>query len=300
MSAELSMGPVLFNWKPEFWRDFYFEVADESPVTDVYIGEAVCSKRQPFTEPFLPDVIERLEKAKKKVILSGLGLIMNRRESNAAKDLCAQDDYRVEANDISAHSLLMKKPHVIGPAINVYNEDTLEKLAKENAVRFCLPQELPAEAIKILAQRAKKLKVETEIQVFGRVPLAISARCYHSRAHHLPKDNCQFVCDKDPDGRTLKTLDGKDFLTINGVQTMSCTYLDLLQETKPLLKMGVNFFRLSPHTQNMTAVAKIFHDVLKGKKEAKDGQKALKKLLPGVSFSNGFYHGVPGHEWQAA
>jgi len=47
MSA-LTLGPILFNWKPERRRDFYFRIADEAPIDCVYIGEVVCSKREPF------------------------------------------------------------------------------------------------------------------------------------------------------------------------------------------------------------------------------------------------------------
>ena len=35
------------------------------------------------------------------------------------------------------------------------------------------------------------------------------------------KDNCQFVCGVDLDGRTVDTLDGQQFLAVNGVQTLS-------------------------------------------------------------------------------
>ena len=38
-AGELTLGPVLFNWQPERWRDFYFRIADEAPVTAVYLGE---------------------------------------------------------------------------------------------------------------------------------------------------------------------------------------------------------------------------------------------------------------------
>ena len=31
-ASELTLGPVLFNWEPERWRDFYFRIADEAPV----------------------------------------------------------------------------------------------------------------------------------------------------------------------------------------------------------------------------------------------------------------------------
>ena len=40
--SELTLGPVLFNWNPERWRDFYFRIADEAPVASVYLGEVIC------------------------------------------------------------------------------------------------------------------------------------------------------------------------------------------------------------------------------------------------------------------
>ena len=49
-NAKLTLGPVLFNWAPEAWRDFYFRIADEAPVSTVYLGEAICSKRAPLFE----------------------------------------------------------------------------------------------------------------------------------------------------------------------------------------------------------------------------------------------------------
>ena len=53
MSA-LTLGPILFNWKPERRRDFYFRIADEAPIDCVYLGEVVCSKREPFFVDDLP------------------------------------------------------------------------------------------------------------------------------------------------------------------------------------------------------------------------------------------------------
>ena len=66
---QLALGPVLYNWAPERWRDFYFRVADEAPVDVVSVGEVVCSKRSPFFAPYLPVVIERLRDAGKQVLL---------------------------------------------------------------------------------------------------------------------------------------------------------------------------------------------------------------------------------------
>jgi len=298
--AKLTMGPVLFNWSAEKWRDFYFQTADETPVTDVYIGEVVCSKRQPFFEKYFPDVIERLEAANKKVIFSSLSLIMNARENKLTQDFCDQDDYMVEANDIAAHGLLTNKPHTIGPFVNLYNEETLEKFAEESAKRFCLPYELAKNSLSILAKKAKKLKLESEVQVFGRLPLALSSRCYHARYHNLSKDSCSFVCNKDPNGFPLQTMDSEDFLALNGTQTMSYTYVNLMAEMAEMAKSGVSHFRISPHDTDMVKVVSVFENILKGKAAVKASQKKLQKLMPEVEFSNGFYHSISGHKWQAA
>lgn len=36
----LTLGPVLFLWDEDRWRDFYFQIADEADVDTVVIGEA--------------------------------------------------------------------------------------------------------------------------------------------------------------------------------------------------------------------------------------------------------------------
>lgn len=300
MKHKLTMGPVLFNWKPEDWRDFYFRIADETDIDDVYIGEVVCSKRAPFFEPFLPEAVERLQNGGKRIIFSSLALVMSAREARAGKDLAGQDDLLVEANDISLHAEMKGKPHVIGPYINVYNAETLGYLAAKGAIRFCLPHELSAEVIAILSQAAKKKKAETEIQVFGRLPLALSGRCYHARHHGLSRDSCQFVCKNDPDGKDLHTLDGAPFLAINGIQTLSYTHVNLLHEIEQMKKMGVSCFRLSPSSKNMIKISRLYRDVLEGTLCPDKASGKLAALLPQATFSNGFYHGIPGHLLQSA
>ena len=101
-SSKLTLGPVLFNWKPEALRDFYFRMADEAAVDTVHVGEVVCSKRTPFFEPFIPEIIELLTAAGKEVVLSSLALIMTDRELAAARDLAAAD---LERDDIGLMGL---------------------------------------------------------------------------------------------------------------------------------------------------------------------------------------------------
>src|SRR5581483_1551548 len=201
--------PVLFNWAPERWRDFYLRVADEAPVGTVYLGEVVCAKRAPLFAPHLPAVVERLSAAGKRVVLSTPAQVVHKIDRQLVEQVCAAQDLLVEANDGSALLYLRGRPHHVGPFVNVYNERTAALLAGGGARNLCLPPEMPAPAIAAFCAGTRALDVTVEIQVFGRMPLALSARCYHARAHRRSKDSCQYVCDEDPDGLELNTLEGR-------------------------------------------------------------------------------------------
>jgi collagenase-like PrtC family protease len=218
--ATLTLGPTLFNWQPERWRDFYVRIAEEAPVDLVYLGEVVCAKRAPLFAPYFPEVAERLAAAGKSIVFSTLAEVVLKYDRQLVEQICAAEDTLVEANDGSALLHLRGRPHHVGPFVNVYNERTAAFLARGGARNFCLPVEMPAAAIHALCEGTRDLDATIEVQVFGRVPLALSARCYHARAHGRTKDSCQFVCDNDPEGLELDTLDGRPFLAVNGIQTL--------------------------------------------------------------------------------
>lgn len=289
--ARLTLGPLLFNWPPDRYGDFYRRVADEAAVDRVCIGEVVCSKRRPFLEDTLEPVIERLERGGKQVVLSSLTLPTLEREIKYDSDL-ANSGRIVEVNDVSLIPRVKGRPFHVGPMLNVYNEATVRYLAQQGARSIALPPELPRSSIAALA--AASDNVDIEVWAFGRVPLAISARCYHARAHNLSKDSCQFVCDRDADGLSVDTLDGRGFLAINGVQTLSFTYSNLIREVADLAADGVASFRLSPHTCDMIAVSKTFHAVLRGELAADEAMARLGELGIGAPFSSGFVHGAAG------
>lgn len=293
----LTMGPVLFNWPAEQWRDFYFRIADEAPVERVCVGEVVCSRRQPFYSSVIADVVDRLEGAGKVVLLSSLALPTLDRELRAESAL-RESAQMVEANDISMLRLLQPRSHAIGPLVNVYNERTAQFLASRGAARICLPPELPLASIDAIAKATPGAAIE--VWAFGRAPLAISARCYHARLHGRVKDSCQFVCDQDPDGLPVATVDDQKFLTVNGVQTLSHTYCCLLNEVATLADVGVGSLRLSPHTVDMVAVAHLFRDVVDRRREPQSALAALRGICPGVDFSNGFIHGEVGARFVTA
>ena len=289
--SKLTLGPLLYNWPAEQKRDFYFRIADEAPVDIVYVGEVVCSKREPFLAPYLDEIFARLRDGGKEVVVSTLALIMSERESQTLRETVALPDHTIEANDFATADLLAGRPHVIGPYVNAYNEGTLGYLAGKGAVRVCLPVELPGEAVRQLAAAAL---CDIEIQAFGRLPLAISARCYHARAHNLHKDGCQYVCDLDADGMDVTTLDAQPFLAVNGTQTQSWSCLDLLAEVAELAAAGVSHFRLSPQSCDMIAVVEVFRRVLDGDFDVAEGQARLTELSGGLTPANGFLHGQEG------
>jgi len=298
--SQLTLGPVLFNWAPEVWRDFYFRIADEAPVATVYIGEAICSKRAPLFEPHLAEVSERLTKAGKTVVYSTLTEVMSKLDRDLVESVCAADNALVEANDGSALFYLRGRAHHIGPYVNAYNERTLTVLARNGARSVCMPPEMPSTAIAVLAGEAAKLDVALEVQVFGRIGLALSARCYHARAHGRTKDSCRFVCEEDPDGMPLRTVENASFLTVNGIQTLSHDYLNLIGEMTELEAIGAHRFRLSPHSCDMVEVADTYRAVLDGRLEAAEATERLSALKLGAPFSNGFYYGKAGHLYSPA
>ncbi|WP_343315234.1 U32 family peptidase [Brucella sp. BE17] len=291
----LSLGPVLYLWDGPKWRDFYFRIADEAPVEHVTIGEIVCSKRFHFTDPYIADVIERLQRGGKKIALGSLALVMLEREAKHVRQTAEQSLLPVEANDLSALGLLAGKPHLVGPLVNVYNAATARVLAARGAQSICLPPELPFNSIREIIKGAPDIAFE--VFAFGRIPLAISARCAHARFKGHIKDNCQFVCGEEPDGLPVKTLDSQQFLSLNGVQTMSHTCQSLIEDVRELTAAGISRFRLSPQDCDMVAVARIHDDVLQGHIEPTEGLVRLQAVYPAVPLSNGFLHGGVGASW---
>ncbi|WP_420414240.1 ubiquinone anaerobic biosynthesis protein UbiV [Roseibium sp.] len=295
MTRSLTLGPILFHWPAEQKLDFYARIADEAPVDTVYLGEVICSKRSPFFEQHYDEVAERLQRGGKKVVFSSLTEVVLKRERKAIEGFCELDDHEIEINNTSALLSMNGKAHRVGPLMNVYNEMTMAYLAKGGATHFCLPVELPGTSAKLLADKAAELGAGVELQVYGRASLAVSARCYHARAHARTKDNCQFVCEDDPDGMPLKTLDGKPFLAVNGIQTLSQSYLNYLTDLPELMAAGISHYRLSPHTHDMVAIAQIFRDVLDDKVSSEEADVRLSVVTGSLPFSNGFWHGKAGH-----
>ncbi len=290
---DLTVGPIAFFWSAEQVRAFYRTLAD-TPVQRVVIGEWVCSKRLPFWQHEIPAAVEVLQAAGKEVALSTLTLITLKRERRQTAELFASG-LPVEIADLTALQHLPEgAPFWVGPTVNVYNEGTLEWLAAKGAQRICLPPELPLESVAQLARAGQDAGVAVEVWGHGRAPLAISGRCYHARLHDRAKDSCQFVCAEDPDGRTVETLEGQPFLTVNGVQTLSYTHMSVAGQADALRDAGVAALRLSPQPGDFAAVARLYAQLLESGLSPQDALAGLRRIQPGAIFAQGFLEARPG------
>lgn len=289
---EIALGPLLFNWSPEHTGDFYARMADEAPIDRVYLGEVVCGKREPLLQHVLAEAAERLERAGKTVVWSTLGLPMTRRDRSSVAAITADPERLVEINDAAGFWSRAAGPFVAGPLLNIYNEAAARELMARGCVRLCANVELSLPAITALSAGCPELEIE--LFAFGRLPLALSGRCYHARAHGLHRDSCRYVCDRDPDGMTVRTLEGRNFLSVNGVQTLSHAYQVADIAPDALRTAGVGSLRLSPHSADMVAVAEAFRAFA-------DGQSACSELVAGLiqagapePFAGGYLRGEAG------
>lgn len=289
--TQLTLGPVFFHWPAERLADFYRLIADEAAIDRVHVGEVVCGKRMPFSDPVWPDVIERLERGGKEVVISTLAAPATVRERKAVEELCG-DSRLVEINDVTALPARSGRPFVVGPFVNVYNEGTARFLTERGAQTICPPVELSAANVGVLARACPE--AEFEIFAFGRLPLALSGRCYHARLHGLHKDSCQFTCEKDPDGLAVDTVDDQAFLAVNGVQTLSNQVQAACPAPAELSAHNIQRVRLSPHTCDMVMVARIYRDLLDGKEDAESTRFLLScQGLPGIMI-DGYIRSAPG------
>ena len=297
-AIELALGPLMFNWSAERIADFYAAVAEESDLDRVYLGEVVCGKREPFISGPLAEAAERLARAGKMVVWSTLALPTTPRERRGVAQLAGGEGL-VEINDISA--LAHRSPSaafVAGPLLNIYNEAAARELMARGCVRLCPNVELSLPAIGRLAQACPGLEIE--LFAYGRLPLALSGRCYHARVRGLHKDSCQLVCDRDPDGLAVRTLEGQDFLAVNGVQTLSHGTQVADLPVAALRAAGVGALRLSPHTGDMLKVIAAFRDFSWGRSSAQDLAARVRESGPPGPLVNGYLHGLAGVDWAPA
>ena len=251
MKTSLAAAP--YFWTKQAYQDFYQQVAD-TDIGTVYLGETVCSKRRSMTLQDWMEIGKLLASKGKQVVLSTMTLLEAESELNYLKKIVQQGHFLVEANDMSAIQVANQasRPFVAGNAINIYNNQSLGLFNRLGMTRWNIPVELGQEDLKPVIPQAKALGVELEYQVYGRMPLAYSARCFTARHHDLPKDRCQFKCKDDVEGIPVKTREGDSFAQINGIQTQSGKVSNLLNHWQKLHAAGIDYARIVPVAPDTT------------------------------------------------
>ena len=282
---KISLGPIHYHWSKETIEQFY-QSAATWPVDIVYLGETVCAKRRALSRADWLNIAARLTDAGKEVVLSTLALPEANSDLLQLEKICANTNYLVEANDMSAvHLLTGRFPFVAGPHINCYNNNTLSFLAELGAVRWVPPVELSATTIGTL-QTMRPAAMETEVFAYGYLPLSFSARCFTARADNIGKDACEQRCMRDPEGRPLFTQEHERLFTMNGIQLQSGVPCNLLHETGAMLNMDIDVVRISPQLEDTDTVVKIFQATLAGASISEDTLRS--------PACNGYWHGLPG------
>ncbi|HYG45466.1 MAG TPA: U32 family peptidase [Bordetella sp.] len=289
MSYQISLGPLLYYWPRRTVLDFYAAVID-SPVDIIYLGETVCSRRHELRASDWLDLARALRDAGKTVVLSSQTLIETSADAHALRRLCEHDDFMIEAGEVGALRHIKGRHFVAGPHINAYHSDTLAWLVSQGAMRFVASVEIDRDTLRCLLQE-RPAGLQAEVMVWGRLPLAFSARCFTARHFRLKKDACEFRCIDYPDGMNVRTREGQDFLAINGIQTQSAACLDLLEHAEDLVSIGVDVLRVSPQSHN-TLQAVIALD------QIRQGQ-AHEPVPPpgGIGRCNGYWHGRAGIDY---
>lgn len=290
----LTLGPLLYYWPRDRVFAFYEQVA-QWPVDTVYVGETVCGKRHEMRPQDWADIATRLAASGKEVVLSTFELIESETDLRVIRKVADNGRFLVEANDLGAVRLLAGKgPFVCGPYLNIYSRPTLEVFRGFGATRWVAPIEMSRDGLREVL-RAEDLGMETEVFAYGRLPLAISARCFTARYNNLTKDDCRFLCRDHPDGMLVSTQDDEPFLAVNGLQTQSARVQELTAELAGMAAMGVDHVRLSPQSDHMAVVVDTFRRVADGGLAAADAAGALASIAPGP-LCDGYWHGLAGHE----
>ena len=290
--VRLTLGPILYYWPRDKVLAFYEEVASW-PVDCVYLGETVCSKRFELRTRDWLEIAGRLTDQGKEVVLSTCELIESESDLRTLRKIAGNGDFRVEANDLGAVRLLAGKvPFVAGPYLNIYSRVSLEFYRGLGAFRWVMPIELSQAGLGDVL-RDGELDMQTEVFSYGRLPLAVSARCFTARYNNLTKDDCGFRCLEHPDGLTVSTQDDEAFLVMNGLQTQSARVYNLIDDVASMVGIGVSHVRISPQSTQTADVVATFHAVVQGAMGGTEAAAKMAPLMPEITC-NGYWHGRPG------
>ncbi|KQN64402.1 MULTISPECIES: U32 family peptidase [unclassified Erwinia] len=286
-----SLGPVLWYWPKETLADFY-QAAAESEAQIVYLGETVCSRRRAIKVADWLEMARQLAAAGKQVAIGTLALLQSPSELSELKRYVDNGEFMIEASDLGTVMLASEArlPFVAGPALNVYNAQTLQQLLNLGMTRWCMPVELSRDWLVALLQQCETLGIrhqfEVEVLSYGHLPLAYSARCFTARSENRSKDACQTCCINYPLGRPLRSQEDRQVFVLNGIQTLSGYCYNLGNDLISMQGL-VDVVRLSPQGKETL-------DMLARFRANETGKQPL--MLARQADCNGYWRRVAGLE----
>lgn len=291
-AIKFSLGPILYYWDRQKTIEFYDQVA-QCDFDIVYLGETVCSKRRELTIKDWLALSEHISSQGKQVVLSTLTLLEAASEYKALSKLINSSDYLIEANDMAAVHLCHQRglSFVAGAALNLFNHQALHQMVSLGMVRWNPPLELSRQVINECLSNYRKIYhpaavFDTEVFVYGHMPLAYSARCFTARSEDRSKDDCQRICLNYPAGKTIRSQEGQKLFVMNGIQTMSGLKQNLIRDLTSVQKVA-DVIRLSPEQFDMQKDLIKFKSVLSGEQDAE-------QFFNADNDSNGYWHRISG------
>ncbi|KGK00580.1 U32 family peptidase [Thalassotalea sp. ND16A] len=285
---KFSLGANQYYWPKATIAEFYQQAAT-SNADIIYLGETVCSKRRELRQKDWLNLAQELAKTNKQIVLSTMALLEAPSEVMLLQKYCANGEFIIEANDVGAIEFCRqnKVEFVCGQAINAYNAPALKRLVGMGMQRWVTPVELGRDWIKQtldeLDRQNLRDKFEVEIQAYGHLPLAYSARCFTARSENRSKDECQLCCINYPSGRLVDSQEDKQLFVLNGIQTMSGDCYNLSNDIASMKNL-IDVIRISPQAENTFTILDDFID---------REQHSEYRKLP-ANHSNGYWHEIAG------
>ena len=137
--------------------------------------------------------------------------------------------------------------------------------------------------------------MQTELHVYGRLPLAYSFDCFTASRFNLQNDNCGLRCIDFPEGLPARTRELKPFLVLNGRQTQSASTCNLIREVPAIAELAVDVLRITPTYAYVTEIAECFKHAIDHPGDVDSAAQELEHMTHGPAC-DGYWHGAPGDE----
>ncbi|MBS9778467.1 MAG: U32 family peptidase [Gammaproteobacteria bacterium] len=251
MNYEYSLAPILYKVPDDDIVAFYNETKKIDALHSLSIGETVCTKRSRAKHKLLFNIAENMANAGKEVYISTPALIMDKNDIDYTTKIIKESEFPIEANDLTSISLCLEygKAFSVGALVNTYNENTLQYFFNKGALKVSLPFEIPVEsAVKIATSKNHKV----EFTAYGKVPLSMSARCYHAKHYGKNKRTCAFVCEAHKTGMEISTIENQKILLVNGTMVMSPKTTYFLDKLELFNGSNIDSFKIIPDDLNST------------------------------------------------